>query len=350
MDADVSKPLVTVIMPVFNAAAYVGEAVKSILQQTFTNFEFLIIDDASIDDSVNIIRLFNDERIQLIQKPVNTGYTDSLNYGLSIAKGIYIARMDADDISYPDRFAQQVQYMQTHPETLVLGTAYKILGTETIITLPLTNDEAKVIAIMHVPVAHPTVMIRRKVLEEYGLRYNKKFEPAEDYDLWTRILEIGKIENLQLPLLYYRKHEAQQSTVRYKKLIEGAVEIRQRQLIKIVDLQHARYDILFAIDILTKAPLALNAITFKKMIGLFKDMENGNKNNRAYNDRLLHSYLKERWQFLYTTMEAGAKRFTHFVSFKPKQNNNHECIFFCTFLKHSFVKSRSNFINQKIKH
>ena len=97
-------PTITVLMPVYNCALYINEAMDSILSQTFDDFEFLIIDDASTDDTVSIIKSYNDPRIQLVEKPVNTGYTNSLNYGLSIANGKYIARMDGDDISLPERF------------------------------------------------------------------------------------------------------------------------------------------------------------------------------------------------------------------------------------------------------
>ena len=139
-----TTPKVTVLMPVYNCEAYVGEAIDSILGQSFTDFEFLIIDDASNDNTVSVIQSFTDSRIRLIEKPRNTGYTNSLNYGLTIAKGEYIARMDGDDISLPERFAKQVTFMDAYPEVVACGTTYSIIGSSEIKNVPLNHDDIKV--------------------------------------------------------------------------------------------------------------------------------------------------------------------------------------------------------------
>ena len=297
MDSIIKPPAISVIMPVYNAGAFLKESIDSILLQSFTNFEFFIIDDASTDNSVEIIQLYTDKRIRFIQKPVNTGYTDSLNLAIPMAKGGYIARMDADDIALPQRFQQQFQYMEDHPDTLVLGTAYKIIGTDNMIQLPLSCGEAKVVSIMNVPVAHPTVMMRKEIFSEYQFLYNKKYEPAEDYDLWTRVQEIGLIENLPEPLLYYRQHSTQQSVSRYDGLLEAAVEIRLRQLNKLISFQDKPYDILFAIDTLTQQPVLVNGAGMKKLALLIADMMEGNRINKVYDETILAGYLKEQWQF-----------------------------------------------------
>ena len=284
-------------MPVYNAGEFLKESIDSILKQSFTDFEFYIIDDASTDNSEGIIKSYIDERIMFIKKLVNTGYTDSLNMAIQLAKGKYIARMDADDISEKQRFQQQFLYMESHPEVLVLGTAYKIIGSNELVELPLGCEEAKVISIMHVPVAHPTVMMRKEVFSRYKLLYNKKFEPAEDYDLWTRVLEIGKIENLPIPLLFYRQHSAQQSFVRYNTLVEAAVEIRQNQLNKLINFTDKPYNVLFAIEVLSKQPISVNGKSIKKMVHLIFDMMEGNKRNKIYDESILFKYLRERWLF-----------------------------------------------------
>ena len=290
-------PSISVVMPVYNAGTFLKESIDSILQQSFEDFEFFIIDDASTDNSAELIRSFTDKRIRFIEKPANTGYTDSLNMAIQLSKGKYIARMDADDISEQQRFLQQFQYMENNPAVLVLGTAYKIIGTDEMVQLPLSYEEAKVVSIMHVPVAHPTVMMRKEIFTRYQFLYNKKYEPAEDYDLWTKVLEIGKIENLQKPLLYYRRHSAQQSILRYETLLQAAVEIRLRQLNKLIIFTGKSYDVLFAIATLSKQAVLVNGDSMQKLVLLLSDMMNANILKKVYDTTLLNSYLRERWLF-----------------------------------------------------
>ena len=115
-------------MPVYNAGYYLKEAIDSILNQSFSDFEFFIIDDKSTDNSLEIIKSYKDDRIILIEKQSNTGYTDSLNMAIKLSKGKYIARMDADDISSPKRFLKQYEYLESHQDVVLLGTNYEIIG------------------------------------------------------------------------------------------------------------------------------------------------------------------------------------------------------------------------------
>ncbi|TRX34835.1 glycosyltransferase [Flavobacterium sp. ZT3R18] len=221
-----SSPKITVLMPVYNCELYIQEAVDSVLNQTFTDFEFLIIDDASTDATVAIIKKYNDPRIQLIQKPENSGYTNSLNHGLSIAKGEYIARMDGDDISLPERFAKQVAFLDANQDVVLCGTFYSIIGTEKGITVPENFEDIKLALLRKCCFGHPTVMIRKKSLDKLVVIYDVSKEPAEDYDLWIRLLAIGKLHNLQEVLLNYRVHDSQVSQKRDKQQINSALEAR----------------------------------------------------------------------------------------------------------------------------
>ncbi|MFE3869511.1 glycosyltransferase family 2 protein [Flavobacterium sp. LS2P90] len=207
-------PKITVLLPVYNCELYVQTAVESILNQTYTDFEFLIIDDASTDATVALIKKLEDSRIQLIEKPINSGYTNSLNYGLQMAKGKYIARMDGDDISFPERFAKQIAYLETHPEVVVCGTTYKIIGNNKPITLPENHEAIKLGLLWGNCISHPSVMIRKKILDEYSIKYDTSKEPAEDYDMWVRLLAVGKLHNLQEVLLEYRLYGNQVSRKR----------------------------------------------------------------------------------------------------------------------------------------
>lgn len=215
MDTIVSTaPKITVLMPVYNCELYIKEAVDSILNQTFSDFEFLIIDDASTDKTVDIIKTYSDIRIKLIEKSVNTGLTNSLNYGLTITKGKYIARMDGDDISLPERFEKQIAFLDANPDVVVCGTALKVIDSDVVISYPEFHEEIKLGMLKHNCVIHPSVMIRKSVLDEYSMRYDVEKEPAEDYNLWVKLLSWGKLYNIQEVLIYYRIHHSQVSQKR----------------------------------------------------------------------------------------------------------------------------------------
>jgi glycosyltransferase involved in cell wall biosynthesis len=210
-------------MPVYNCELYIREAVDSILNQTFTDFEFLIIDDASTDETVTIIKTYNDSRIQLIQKPANSGYTNSLNHGLKIAKGKYIARMDGDDISLPERFEKQVNFLDANPNILLCGSWFNVIGTDVIIRLPENFEAIKLALLRKSCIAHPSVMMRNNKLHQFNIFYDVKTEPAEDYDLWVRLSAIGELYNLPEVLLDYRVHNSQVTQKRKKQQIQSAL-------------------------------------------------------------------------------------------------------------------------------
>lgn len=199
--------IVSVILPVYNCQNYVLEAVQSILNQTYKNFELIIIDDCSTDNTHSIIQKIDDSRIQIVRKVKNSGYTDSLNIGINISKGKYIARMDGDDISLPNRFEKQLEILEKNPEIILCGTAIQILNSNTILSHPSIHEEILVKLCFGTSFYHPTVMIRKEVL--IANNYNSKFEPAEDYELWTRLAFLGKFHNINEVLLNYRVHTNQ---------------------------------------------------------------------------------------------------------------------------------------------
>ena len=219
-------PHISVLMPVYNCEQYVHDAVKSILNQSYTNYELLIVDDASTDTTVSIIKSFTDSRIQLIEKPKNTGYTNSLNQGIFMCKGKYIARMDGDDISLPERFAKQVEFMDANPEVVVCGTTYKYFGNPKTITIPETHDAIKIGLLWGNCLAHPSVMIRKEALHQFSTPYDTNKEPAEDYDLWVKLLNVGKLHNLPETLIEYRTYSLQVSRKRAEEQRINDVETR----------------------------------------------------------------------------------------------------------------------------
>ncbi len=203
------SPKVTVLMPVFNGEPYLSEAIASILGQTFTDFELLIIDDGSTDCSRKIVGALSDRRVRLLCNDGNLRLIATLNRGLDEARGMYVARMDADDISLPGRLDAQVAFLDRHPEIGVLGTGFQIIdaqgvpGTE--ILLPADNALIRWNLALRSPLAHPTVMMRRSIIAAIG-GYRSEPLHCEDYDLWWRASQVTRIANLPTVLLKLRKH------------------------------------------------------------------------------------------------------------------------------------------------
>ncbi|MCS6979788.1 MAG: glycosyltransferase [Flavobacteriales bacterium] len=201
------KPLVTVLMPVFNAREFVAEALESILRQTYSNLEVIVIDDGSQDGSVNILKSFSDSRLKLFLHENNKGLIATLNEGLEMAQGDYIARMDADDVAFPERLEVQVGYMRDNPNVGILGSWVERFGaSKGQVKYPLDDAEIRWELTYRCSFCHPSVMVRRKVLKSHDLRYDQRFPHAEDYEFWTRLMDYTRGANLPRPLLRYRVH------------------------------------------------------------------------------------------------------------------------------------------------
>jgi len=202
------KPLVSVVMSVYNAEKYLDESIQSILSQTYSNFEFIIINDGSTDESLEIIERYaeKDNRIIVISRE-NRGLIASLNEGIKKAKGKYIARMDADDISMPTRFEKQVEFMEKNKHIGICGTAVIGFGEdmkESIWKLSTKSSALKTQLLFSSCFAHPSVMMRKEVLVQNTLLYNQEFLHVEDYALWVELAKITEFANLSQPLLRYR--------------------------------------------------------------------------------------------------------------------------------------------------
>ena len=204
------SPKVTVLMSVYNGEKYLHEAVDSILNQTFTDFEFLIINDASTDRTSEILQSYRNPRIKVITNEKNIGLTKSLNKGLVIAKGEYIARMDADDMSMPERFEKEIEFLDTHKDYAAVGTYVKVIrvdsGSTDLWERPVTDAQIREHLKMDNCIAHGSAMIRRKCLVEVGF-YDESIVRAQDYELWLRLSEKYRLANIP-QYLYLRKiHE-----------------------------------------------------------------------------------------------------------------------------------------------
>jgi len=202
-----NTPKVSVVMSVYNGEKYLREAIESILNQSFREFEFIIVNDGSTDKTTEIIGSYNDSRIAIINNEKNIGLTKSLNKGLKIVKGEYVARMDADDISLPERLEKQVKFLDSHKNVGLVG-APPILIDERgnglrLIKMKTKSEEIKKGLWKGNQFCHGSVMFRKECLEKAGF-YREEFKTAQDYDLWLRISEFWNIANLKEPLYNLR--------------------------------------------------------------------------------------------------------------------------------------------------
>ena len=204
------QPVVTVLMSAFNDAAFLSEAVESILRQTFGNFEFLVIDDSSTDGSASLLAAVRDPRMRVVRNEEHLGLTRSLKAGVELARGQYIARMDADDVALPERLEKQVALLMKRPEIGILGSACYIIdqvGREVgLLQMPEDDLQIHWTSLLANPFAHPTIMFRRDVLISRNLNYDEAFQTTQDYDLWMRMLRYTCGANLGEPLMRYRTH------------------------------------------------------------------------------------------------------------------------------------------------
>lgn len=220
-------PRVTVLMPVYNGEKHLREALESILCQTFKDFEFLVVDDGSTDRSVEIIKSYQDPRIRLMHNGTNHGLIYSLNEGMALATGEYVARMDCDDISLPERFARQVAFLDTHPEIGACGTWFRKFGAANKVLRWKEDPESVRCGFIFGPMlSHPTVMFRRALFEKHNLRYSSDYVHAEDYELWVRALRYMKFANLGEVLLLYRVHPQQLTERMSEGQIHSAGKVR----------------------------------------------------------------------------------------------------------------------------
>lgn len=220
-------------MPVFNAAEYLGEAITSVLRQTLPDFELIVIDDGSTDDSLAVARSFRDPRIRVRAGSSNQGLVARLNEGLAEARAPFVARMDADDITLERRFERQVAFLHRRPEVAICGTSYVTFDeTGDLGTADLPSDHAGIGAklIFGSPLGHATVMMDRAQLERHGLRYDEAFRHAEDYDLWERAHPALRMANLPDVFLRYRRHSRGVSSAHAAEQRSRSDSIRARAL------------------------------------------------------------------------------------------------------------------------
>ncbi|MDU1904263.1 MAG: glycosyltransferase family 2 protein [Dysgonomonas sp.] len=318
-------PKVSVILPVYNAERYLYDAISSVIGQTFTDWELVIINDGSTDDSHQIISKFTDNRIHYYQNKNNLGLIKTLNKAISLSCGEYIARMDADDICLSTRFERQVEFLDEHPDYAMCGSWVNVIdenSAEKGKILNFTNNEyLQIHLLFSVPFVHPTVMIRTEVLKDN--LYDETFKHIEDYELWCRIVGKYKVANVPYYLLNYRWHSTNISVLNSQTQKKLKNTINERELSKIGITP-------------TKEELFLHQITFQQYTSTgnipvqpFEDFEalnkwfakiiDANKKYNKYDFSSLLSYLWSRWIVLCLTQKKIDRIFNaSFIPFSLK--------------------------------
>lgn len=230
-----TTPAVSVLMPVYNAERFVEKAIRSVLNQGFREFELVLVNDGSKDQSVEIIESIQDPRIRLIHNEKNMGLACVRNRLLELAQGEYIAWLDSDDYSEPGRLQAQFDYLESRPQAVLCGGFVRPFNHDSgrrqrIWTYPTEPEETRARLLFDDPLATSAVMVRRKVFVENEIEFRQEYPPAEDYDAWERLAQHGEIVNLDQVFTHYRIHANQSSTAGRERQIESVKKIQKRQL------------------------------------------------------------------------------------------------------------------------
>lgn len=220
---------VTVLMPTYNVAPYVKEAIESVLRQSYRDFELLVVDDASTDDTLAVVRSIDDPRIRIAAFDNNVGLAENLNRGLALINTEYVARMDGDDIAEPFWLEKEVAVLDSHPEIGICSGGFERFGTvKSLVRFPERHEDCMANMLFECSVIVPT--FRMSLYRDHGLRYRTDAFPAEDYRFWAECLRVTKVYNLQETLFHYRMHPTQICTARREEQQKKVAEVRRYML------------------------------------------------------------------------------------------------------------------------
>ncbi|MDA3885635.1 MAG: glycosyltransferase [Candidatus Delongbacteria bacterium] len=292
---------ISVIMSVYNSENYLKEAIDSILNQSMKDFEFIITDDCSTDNSLKIIKNYSklDDRIILLENAENIGLTKSLNSMIGVTKGKYIARMDADDISLSSRFKIQYDFMENNPEIGVLGTYSKSFGANIkprIINRPLSHEEIKSTLLFENLMVHSSVFIRKELFNESINRYNDDFSIIQDYELWSRLIDLTRFANIPEALLLYRISDTNicnttENNKNYRKCFLN--RIHKFQLDKLgLSPSNSELDLHYLISIFIKNRELQNVLKGEKWLNILQIQ---NSQNSIYSQKIFNQTLGNYW-------------------------------------------------------
>jgi len=290
-----NTPKVTVLLPVHNGEAYLEEAIESVLHQTFSDFELLIINDGSIDRTEEIICSLPDKRIRYLKNPACLGLVKTLNRGLREARGEYVARMDADDICVPERLALQVDYLDRHSEVGILGgQTIDFNERRRKQYLRYTgHDDITANLLFSTTLCHPTVMMRAAMVRQYHLWYDESALHCEDRELWTRASRQVRLANLDTVVLHYREHD-QSVNSRYREVQRQHGKKVVRGLLESMGLNPSAAQLQLHWDFRPAAGIAADGFLKRHeawLIGLLRQ----NRQKNFFNQNALVRVVHDRW-------------------------------------------------------
>lgn len=218
-------PRVTILMPTYNVAPWVKEAIDSVLAQTYADFELLVLDDCSSDNTVEIVRSYDDPRIRIVEGDHNVGLSENLNRGISLSNTELLARMDGDDIAEPTWLERGVAILDSHPDVGICSFGFQFFGTKsTLVRFPERHEDSMAQMLFGCTVIVP--VLRRSVFVDNGLWYSTDAFPAEDYMMWAHCYRVAKVYNVQETMFHYRTHATQISTSKRQAQIRKSNEVR----------------------------------------------------------------------------------------------------------------------------
>lgn len=295
-------PKVTILMPVFNNACYLTEAIDSILNQTFLDFEFIIICEYGSDkDTVSILKRFEniDNRIKVIYNTKKLGVAASLNKGIGYSKGMYIARMDADDISLKDRIRIQTDFMDKNLDIAICGCEVDSINENNEIIagrfdkFPRDSETIKAGMLFYCYLRHPTVMMRKQALIDYNLEYNEDYLATEDFELWARATHLVKITNLSTVLLRYRLHKDNATEQNKTQGIENYIKVMDWSF-KNLGIEFNREELLVLCPLTCKVNEMNKKYIKNTLISCEKKIIKANEIRNIYTNASLTNALKTR--------------------------------------------------------
>lgn len=232
LDMSLESPMVTVLIAAWNAEDFMQQCLDSILDQTFQDFEIVIVDDGSTDCTSQIVRQNHDTRIRLVTLDANLGISAALNHGISIARGKYLARLDADDLALPDRLERQVSFLEENPHVIAVGGSMLEMHHGEIVGQILVEESPRLNCRLALgnQLKSSTVTMRMEALAVHHIQYDPAFANAQDYEIWTRLAAHGHLANQSELISVYRRHNNQQTTVHFARQVRLGVLAQYRYL------------------------------------------------------------------------------------------------------------------------
>jgi len=289
-------PKVSVLMPVYNGEKYIGQAIDSILSQSFRDFELVVVDDGSTDMSAEIVGSYSDKRVRYVANPTNLGLAGARNRAIEVSNGDYLAWLDCDDISLPDRLLKQVALLDEYPNVGLCGTWVRTLGLESeqVWQYPSAPGFVRARMLFDDPVATSAAMVRRSCLAADELRFDTRFPPAEDYDLWERISRTNGVCNISEVLTLYRIHPNQISTIKREQQRKAVWEIQSR-LLQQLYVEPSEEEKFLHLEIGVGWHFAADVVSLDLTEGWLKKLAGANDKTAVFPREGFRGVLAERW-------------------------------------------------------